>query len=128
MYEAAALAATKSMVAVALYKLMVSEYKIDVSLEKKTSTAQVLATLVTEQDTAKEGDTLAALLTFNFPAFLFASVCGHSSFFFFFALWFRIFFFFFALWLWLSACGIIFSLFSPSAQVLLPFQFDVKKV
>lgn len=35
MYEAAALAATKSMVAVALYKLMVSEYKIDVSLEKK---------------------------------------------------------------------------------------------
>lgn len=95
MYEAAALAATKSMVAVALYKLMVSEYKIDVSLEKKTSTAQVLATLVTEQDTAKEGDTLAALLTFNFPAFLFASVGVHSSFFFFFALWFRIFFFFF---------------------------------
>lgn len=71
------------MVAVALYKLMVSEYKIDVSLEKKTSTAQVLATLVTEQDTAKEGDTLAALLTFNFPAFLFASVGVHSFFFFF---------------------------------------------
>lgn len=127
MYEAAALAATKSMVAVALYKLMVSEYKIDVSLEKKTSTAQVLATLVTEQDTAKEGDTLAALLTFNFPAFLFASVGVHSSFFFFCTVV-PHFFFFFALWLWLSACGIIFSLFSPSAQVLLPFQFDVKKV
>lgn len=35
---------------------MVSEYRIDVSLEKKTSTAAVLTTLVTEQDTQKEGD------------------------------------------------------------------------
>lgn len=55
--------------------------------KKKTSTAQVLATLVTEQDAAKEGDTLAALLTFRLPCFSFCfsvSWCQFSAFFFFF--------------------------------------------